>query len=1145
MNFARRSLLVSLMTLSWACMSPDGASPGEGEGVEKTTSALTGSQVTLQINCGGPVRSPFIADTDWSGGNGTTSTTSTISLTGVTNPAPMAVYQDSRLGNVTYTAGGFTPNSTATVRLHFAETYFSANNQRTFNATINGTQVLTSFDIFKTAGAKNKATVQQFTSTADYNGTFTITFKNVINQTLVSGIEIIGLSPCAGALAVQEFGNGMVGCAGSVLWQNRGTLCGLGYHPATAIEWQSFWGNTAPTRDYWTNDNLGYAGSGTSSCAAVDPLNNQGNQEAGYPCPSGQPMRICTAAGTDPNGNQCNWTKCGLGVNSPNEYFGGCAGNSTAGTICMADAANSGVLNETGTSGPAATGYITGLNNVCVDLPSQVTLPGVGLDVHACNQHSGQSWALMPNGQIVGPNHQCMTVAGAGSAGSQVLLKPCQSPVPSNQYWDWPTNNTIQAVNLGVCLDVSGGNTADGTALIVNTCNGTTSQQWTIFGAAEIQGAGGLCMDILNGATANGTVVQGAACTGDVNQKWTLTPSGMIRGYNGVCLDLPTGSSNLDIKACDGTTKQKWTFSSGAPNPSHLVNTATSNCVTTVAGQLTAASGSCGSGKIDWTYATPLTVALRPQEQNEWCWAASGQMVMDYLGQHVEQCDEANWANGRTDCCTNPTSQSGACDNPGWPDFAHYGYSSTTVNSALSFASLAAQAQTAPVAYSWSWNGGGGHMMVVIGTSSITDTSTNTTTQYVEIDDPWSPNIGDQAYLTYTAWVSGSTYTHGSDIYGYTRTGWPARTTPVGTPAGYVRSDAVTAVVYANPQYDPVELCLGGPCGTSWVRNDFTTEIGAPAVPSGWLSPYVRKDGANAFVWIDYNGHVREASYLPGSWSWSIGDLTVATGSSVTANVGAASAYLRTDIVGAVTYADYANHIREMDLRGAYSWSETDVSGSIGAPTGNQPIGYVRPDGWNVIVYKSGGNVIELYWNPSTQVWNWGNLSAATGAPAVSTFDPIHPYAASDTNANVAAIVYRDGSNHIREIKLNGSWSQSDLTACSGAPAAYTPPVPYIRADGVNAVLFEDATLYHIYELERARNATGACPWTYTDLTVASGAGWLPAQGWANVATGFVRGDGVTSVLVETADSHVHEMNFQGTWTLAPYGADDLTPNGP
>src|SRR5207302_886544 len=134
-----------------------------GSSAVASTSATTQPGTTsVQINSGGPAVSPFVADKDFAGG-GTISHANTIDLSGVTNPAPAAVYQTARVGNFTYTIPGFTAGSSHTVRLHFAETFFSTAGSRTFNVSINGTQVLSAFDIFAAAGAKNKAIIKQFT----------------------------------------------------------------------------------------------------------------------------------------------------------------------------------------------------------------------------------------------------------------------------------------------------------------------------------------------------------------------------------------------------------------------------------------------------------------------------------------------------------------------------------------------------------------------------------------------------------------------------------------------------------------------------------------------------------------------------------------------------------------------------------------------------------------------------------------------------------------------------------------------------------------------------------------------------------------------------------------------------------------------
>jgi beta-glucosidase len=148
----------------------------------------TGSQLVV-INAGGPAVSPFVADEDFVGGR-TISHANTIDTSHATNPAPAAVYQTARIGDFTYTIGGFTAATSYLVRLHFCETYWTAAGEREFNVSINGTQVLTNFDIFATAGGQNIANIQQFTMAADSGGRFVIQFASVTDNSLVSGMEI-------------------------------------------------------------------------------------------------------------------------------------------------------------------------------------------------------------------------------------------------------------------------------------------------------------------------------------------------------------------------------------------------------------------------------------------------------------------------------------------------------------------------------------------------------------------------------------------------------------------------------------------------------------------------------------------------------------------------------------------------------------------------------------------------------------------------------------------------------------------------------------------------------------------------------------------------------------------------------------------
>jgi hypothetical protein len=153
----------------------------------------------IAIAAGGPAESnasggdaSFVADVDFSGGGDNSHTTKTINLTqpGV-NAAPMAVYQYGRAGVTTYTIPGMTAGSTHTVLLHFSENYFAVAGKRVFNVAINGTTVLTNFDIYATAGAEYTALVETFTATANSAGDIVIAFtKGTADQPLIDGIEI-------------------------------------------------------------------------------------------------------------------------------------------------------------------------------------------------------------------------------------------------------------------------------------------------------------------------------------------------------------------------------------------------------------------------------------------------------------------------------------------------------------------------------------------------------------------------------------------------------------------------------------------------------------------------------------------------------------------------------------------------------------------------------------------------------------------------------------------------------------------------------------------------------------------------------------------------------------------------------------------
>ena len=165
---------------------------------EASATAVTSSYFAVGSGNTSPVGA-FVADTNFVGGTQASPSSATINTSNVTNPAPQAVYQHERYGNMKYTFNGLTTGASYKVRLHWAEIYFNAANSRKFNVLVNGTQVLTNFDIFASAGGQNIAIIREYT-VAPVAGSIGLVFTNgTVDQAKIDGIEIILQPPAAPA----------------------------------------------------------------------------------------------------------------------------------------------------------------------------------------------------------------------------------------------------------------------------------------------------------------------------------------------------------------------------------------------------------------------------------------------------------------------------------------------------------------------------------------------------------------------------------------------------------------------------------------------------------------------------------------------------------------------------------------------------------------------------------------------------------------------------------------------------------------------------------------------------------------------------------------------------------------------------------
>ena len=175
-----------------AAADPAGNASAQSAAVSATTSAGSPPPTAIRIGAGATTSYTDSAGNTWTAdqffSGGTVYKTGN-SITGTQAPK---VYQSERYGGASSFQYNIpVANGAYSVNLDFAETYVTGPGQRLFGASINGTQVLSNFDIYATAGGMNRAVVKTFTASVT-NGTLNITFiPGSIQNPKVDGIEVL------------------------------------------------------------------------------------------------------------------------------------------------------------------------------------------------------------------------------------------------------------------------------------------------------------------------------------------------------------------------------------------------------------------------------------------------------------------------------------------------------------------------------------------------------------------------------------------------------------------------------------------------------------------------------------------------------------------------------------------------------------------------------------------------------------------------------------------------------------------------------------------------------------------------------------------------------------------------------------------
>ena len=196
LTFLAGGLTACSGSTSTVTVSPGGsATPAAGQASTPAAPSAAvpyaGGQASLvSINAGGPQTGAFAADQFFTGG-ATYGNSATIDMSQITsNPPPAAIFNTERYGAMTYTIPD--RSGAQTVTLYFAETILSSQGQRLFDVTINGTTVLSKFDIYAGAGGPNRAIAKTFTTTADSCGLVVIKFISGTENPKINGITVSG-----------------------------------------------------------------------------------------------------------------------------------------------------------------------------------------------------------------------------------------------------------------------------------------------------------------------------------------------------------------------------------------------------------------------------------------------------------------------------------------------------------------------------------------------------------------------------------------------------------------------------------------------------------------------------------------------------------------------------------------------------------------------------------------------------------------------------------------------------------------------------------------------------------------------------------------------------------------------------------------
>ncbi|MEV7926139.1 ricin-type beta-trefoil lectin domain protein [Kitasatospora sp. NPDC088779] len=192
-------------------------------------------------------------------------------------------------------------------------------------------------------------------------------------------------------------------------------------------------------------------------------------------------------------------------------------------------------------------------STLCLDIPGWNQNPGTPIGLWYCTGNANQNWPAAVNAPS-GPAYTATLTPQYDAVGSTTARASTgTTTLPSAV----PTGTTA------LCLDASGAQNANGTAVQTWTCNRSAAQDWTIDtdGTLRVLGA---CARPVGGTGGSNAQIELWACDpNDGSQQWrTGTDGSLVHKTSGLCLDNPGGNPNRGTRVvlwtCNRGPNQKW-----------------------------------------------------------------------------------------------------------------------------------------------------------------------------------------------------------------------------------------------------------------------------------------------------------------------------------------------------------------------------------------------------------------------------------------------------------------------------------------------------------------------------------------------------------------------------------------------------------